>query len=187
MTFKLIAGVLRLEQKTIGKVSKAKAATRNAYIAILASAVIWGALNSIVQYAGGADLSTAEFLVGLLVLALLFWPLIVITIVWLLTGAYRLLAKAFGGKGSYKQLFRVKGHSHALWALAWIPFAYWPLLLYQLAIDVQTVRVVERLSLGRSVAVVALSALIIGGLLLGLLLLIMLLALGLGLGQPALL
>ncbi len=160
MLFKDIFRVLALDKKTMRRLSKRPRSTTIATWIAVVSMLVAVALSLFIGDLSPASrwygISAVGLLYNLFILGVLFSIGAVVSL-WAVSGVYHLLAVSFGGRGSVRGLLRARGYATALRVLSFIPIIGWLPLLYQLVVGVFAVKEVEKLSTGRSIAVVAIT------------------------------
>ncbi len=138
--------VFKLDKKAIKKVAKDKNACK------------WGVL--FVLLAG-----IAMAIGSLEPLGLIIYPIVTIIDVYIGVGLFWLFARMFGGKGDFKEQFRVQSFGYIAFWVGLIPVVgawfMFPFSIWYLVVSVRTIEIVHKLSRGRAILSVVLPGLII--------------------------
>lgn len=141
--------VLKLNRKVISALSKDREATK------------WGVVTIIL-----VNLTISFFLAFLITILTLglgiffSWIIVLVLPIVGLIGAYigvgifYLLAKLFGGKGTYMGLFRPLAMANMIYILSFIPLINYLLFIWYLVVSVVTISETQKISPGKAVAVI---------------------------------
>ena len=141
--FKQAIEVVKLNEKAISKAAKDSKATN--------MAILFYAIGGLLAGIASFNL-IAVVLAGVMTAGMSF----------IAVGILHVIAKIFGGKGQYMELYRPMGLGSVVGWVAAIPLIGWLLSLWNIVVTVTTVKTVHKLTTGKAVLVVLLPIIIIG-------------------------
>lgn len=141
--------ILKLNKKVISKVSKDQEATK------------WGIVTTLLVYllvsfilAFFITLFTLGFGILFAWIIILVMPILAIIALYLSVGVFYILAKLFGGKGTYMELFRPLALANMIYILSFVPMVNYLVSIWYIIVSVVAISETQKISTGKAVAVV---------------------------------
>lgn len=141
--------ILKLNKKIISKVSKDQEATKWGLITTLLVYLIMGFILAFF-----ITLFTLGFGILFAWIIILVMPILAIIALYLSVGVFYILAKLFGGKGTYMELFRPLALANLIYILSIIPLVNYLIGIWYIIVSVVAISETQKISTGKAVAVV---------------------------------
>jgi|SRR3989344_1339236 len=141
--------ILKLNRKEISNVAKDEKATGWGILTLVLTGAVVGLLATLLTLGLGAFL-------------IVLYPIMMVVGLYIGAGILYLVSKIFGGNGTYMGLVRPSSVSSYISILGLIPFVGFLAGIWNIVVWVVTVSETQKLSVGKSVAVVLIPMIIIG-------------------------
>ena len=130
------------------------------YFFMILILAFFGALLAAAPAQNGTTDLLGGFGIGLIILiaviAFPFFLLLGLGMLFVFTGILHLIVLLFGGKEGYTETFKALSYAHAPILFSWVPIVNWATSVYVIVLQVIAINKLQKLSMGKSIAVVLL-------------------------------